>query len=290
MSKLRASTFCLRPLDRLVDPGMDDRLVLLQAELGQHAVHAVGAEDAHQVVLERQEELRAAGIALAAGAAAQLVVDAAAFVALGAEHVEAAGGERLLLEARRSRRGSPLLRVALRASPSMSGELALDAHLGVAAELDVGAAAGHVGGDGDRAGHAGLGDDIGLLLVEAGVQHGEMAMPCRRGPPCRAAPAPRVVEVDQRVAVLRQQLGELLRLLDRGGADQHRLAAWRWRSSISRMMRLVLLLRRPVDLVVLVDARRPARWSGSRRRRACRSRTNSSASVAAVPVMPASLS
>jgi hypothetical protein len=57
---------------------MDDRLAFLEAELLQHRVHAVGAEDAHQVVFQRQEELRAAGVALAAGAAAQLVVDAAA--------------------------------------------------------------------------------------------------------------------------------------------------------------------------------------------------------------------
>ena len=46
----------LRLLQRLVDPGMDDRLVFLEAELLQHAVHALGAEDAHQVVLQRQEE------------------------------------------------------------------------------------------------------------------------------------------------------------------------------------------------------------------------------------------
>jgi hypothetical protein len=68
---------------RLVDPRMDDRLAFLEAELLQHAVHALGAEDAHQVVLQRQEELRAARVALTAGTAAQLVVDAAAFVALG---------------------------------------------------------------------------------------------------------------------------------------------------------------------------------------------------------------
>jgi hypothetical protein len=37
------------------------------------------------------------GVALAAGAAAQLVVDAAGLVALGAEHEQAAGGEGLLL-------------------------------------------------------------------------------------------------------------------------------------------------------------------------------------------------
>ena len=58
-----------------------------------------------------------------------------------------------------------------RASSVTSRQLALDAHLEVAAELDVGAAAGHVGGDGDGAGHAGLGDDVGFLLVVAGVQH-----------------------------------------------------------------------------------------------------------------------
>ena len=83
----------LRLLQRLVDPGMNDRLVLLQPELGQHAVELVGAEDAHQVVFERQEELGAARVALAAGAAAQLVVDAPALVALGAEHEQPARAE-----------------------------------------------------------------------------------------------------------------------------------------------------------------------------------------------------
>ena len=90
----------LRLLQRLVDPGMDDRLVLLEAEPLQHGVELVGPEDAHEVVFERQEELGMAGVALAAGAAAQLVVDPAALVALGAEHEQAAGVERLLLEPR----------------------------------------------------------------------------------------------------------------------------------------------------------------------------------------------
>ena len=88
----------LRLFERLVDPGMDDRLVLLEPEALEHAVQLVGPEDAHQVVFERQEELGMAGVALASGAAAQLVVDAAALVPLGAEHEQAAGAERLLLE------------------------------------------------------------------------------------------------------------------------------------------------------------------------------------------------
>ena len=113
----------LRLLQRLVDPGMDDRLVLLQAELVQHAVELVGPEDAHQVVFERQEELGAAGVALAAGAAAQLVVDAAALVALGAEHEQPAGGERLLLQPRHLRADLLGARIALaraRRSTSLS--------------------------------------------------------------------------------------------------------------------------------------------------------------------------
>ena len=96
----------------------------------------VGAEQAHQVVLERDEEVRGAGVALARAAAAQLAVDAAGLVALGADDVQAAG-------------------------------------LGDAgAEFDVGAAAGHVGGDGDGAALAGARDDLRFLLVVLGVEHG----------------------------------------------------------------------------------------------------------------------
>ena len=43
--------------------------------------------------------------------------------------------------------------------------------LGVAAEQDVGAAARHVGGDGDVGLPAGLRDDLGFLRVILGVQH-----------------------------------------------------------------------------------------------------------------------
>ena len=70
---------------------------------------------------------------------------------------------------------------------------------GVAAEQNVGAAAGHVGGDGDHAEAAGLGDDFCFALVELGVQH----------------------HVAHALAL--QNSGEPLRLLNRRGADQHRL-------------------------------------------------------------------
>ena len=67
----------------------------------------------------------------------------------------------MLLGGRRRRRRRPWLR----------GPTSLGQHLGVAAEEDVGAAAGHVGGDGDRALAARLRDDVGLALVLLGVQH-----------------------------------------------------------------------------------------------------------------------
>ena len=70
--------------------------------------------------------------------------------------------------------------------------------LGIAAEDDVGAAAGHVRGDGHGAQPAGLGDDLGLALVVLGVED---------------------VVGD---APLLQQARDQLAPLDRHGAHQHR--------------------------------------------------------------------
>ena len=151
-------------------------------------------------------------------------------MALGGEHVEAAGGDRLFLQPLHvvADRGF-LGRLALGAFRHV-GKFLGDAHVGVAAELDVGAASGHVGGDGDDAGLAGLGDDRRLALVVAGVEDLE------------------ILE-----AVLAQALGELLGLFDRGGADEDRLALVAGLPDLAHD-RLVFLLDGPVDLVVLVEA------------------------------------
>src|SRR5208282_6598879 len=118
-------------------------------------------------------ELRSTGVALAARASAQLVVDAPALVTLRADDIEPAGVDRFLPEGRDFRPDRRLLGGAL-VSGSVRIDFLLHAHLDVAAELDVGASAGHVGGDGDRARNAGLGDNEGLLLVESGVEDGEI--------------------------------------------------------------------------------------------------------------------
>ena len=72
-------------------------------------------------------------------------------------------------------RGLPLaILIFLAGLQAQPRELALGEVLGVAAELDVDAAARHVGGDGDRAGLAGLGHDLALALgvLGLGVEHG----------------------------------------------------------------------------------------------------------------------
>ena len=190
---------------------------------------AIGAEDAHQVVFERQEEARRARIALAAGAAAQLVVDAARFVPLGADDVQAAEVDDFLvlfvgqaLEVRED--AIPVgaldaveavdveevdvlvvVDVLLFALDDLLGDVFVQALLarhvlGVAAEQDVGAAAGHVGGDRDRALAAGLRDDLGFLRVVLRVEHDVL----------RALPL--------------QHVRDALGLLDRDRADQRRAA------------------------------------------------------------------
>ncbi len=219
----------LRPLDRLGDHLRLDRLVVFEAAHGP--LQGTGGEQPHQLVVEAQVEAALAGVALTAGAAAQLVVDAAGVVALGADHVEAAGledllalGRALLLEhlevllVAGERLGAVLLELFghLLDGPRQGevvdhqvGRIALLVHLvarhqlGVAAEQDVDATTGHVGGDGDRAEAAGLGDDVGLTGVLLGVEH---------------------LVFD---AALLQQPREQLGLLDADGADEDRLAGWR---------------------------------------------------------------
>ena len=58
---------------------------------GREFVLLRGAEPFEQLVFEREQELRAAGVALPAGAADELPVDPLGLVPLGADDVQAAG-------------------------------------------------------------------------------------------------------------------------------------------------------------------------------------------------------
>src|SRR3546814_20259274 len=99
------------------------------------------------MVFQREEELGGARVARAAGAAAKLVVDAPTLVALRADDEEAAGLQRLALGLFDLRFDGGDLGGPLRLVGDLGG-FALDAHLDITAELDVGAAAGQVGVNG----------------------------------------------------------------------------------------------------------------------------------------------
>ena len=120
--------------------------------------------------------------------------------------------------------------LALAAASSVSSaSTASISFLDVAAQHDVGAAAGHVGGDGDHLRPAGLRHDVGFARMLLGVEH--------------------LV----RQLLLVQQLVDDFGVLDRGGADQHRLAAL---VAVADVLdgRFVLFARGLVDAVQLVLA------------------------------------
>ncbi|CAM3719812.1 NAD-specific glutamate dehydrogenase [Tsukamurella strandjordii] len=198
----------LRAADGAGDELVVDRHVVGQVDAVHPRLDLRAVEAPHQLVAQREVEAGLARIALAAGAAAQLVVDAPRLVPLGAQHVQAAGfahvlgvGLGLLLDLLDGLvpRRLVLLRRGHRVEAALA-QLQVGDDVGVAAQHHVGAAAGHVGGHRDRAGRARLGDDRRLLLVELRVEHGVRDLP------------------------LLQLPRQVLRPLHRGGTDQHRLA------------------------------------------------------------------
>ncbi len=82
----------LRRLDAAADELRLDRDAFFHAQPLEQFRDPLLGEDAHQVIFKREVEARGAGIALAAGASAKLVVDAARLVAFGAQNVQAADG------------------------------------------------------------------------------------------------------------------------------------------------------------------------------------------------------
>src|SRR5581483_5589063 len=175
-------------------------------------------------------EPRLARIALPAGAAPQLVVDPPSLVALGAEDEQAALVEHLLAQVihalldRRQHLGVVLLVVGVARRKAQLCHLEAREVFGVAPELDVDAAAGHVGGDRHRAGRAGFGDRFALTLRMLGLG------------------------VEDRVLdpLARQPAPHQLRYLDRDGPDEYGLTA---------LVALLYLLehRRPLAVLGLVD-------------------------------------
>ena len=219
----------LRLGDRTIDDRVLDRLTLRHLQTLHDPGKPLAAEDAQQRIFERKVETRRAGIALAAGPAAQLIVDAARLVALGANDMQAAGGDDGLVANLPLRAQLADLQVLLGLRQRFVFADLEDERLDGTAEHDIGAAAGHVGRDGDHLRTTRLRDDLGLARVLLGVQH--------------------LVRKLLLLEMPRQHFG----VLDRGRADEHRLPA------LVAILDVIddgvdLFLERPEHEIVLVPA------------------------------------
>ncbi len=166
--------------------------------VGEHALpqgfHLLAAEQAHEVVFQREVEARRAGVALTGGAPAQLVVNAAGFVPFRADDVQAAqlahffhifhvnqelldgffidavlfGGQ--VLQQGAALGVGQVVGVGI-AAGQHTVDVPQDFFGQLAAQLDIHTAAGHVGGDGDGPIRARAGDDDGFFIVLARVEH-----------------------------------------------------------------------------------------------------------------------
>ena len=219
-------------LDAAADELRLNRDPFFHAQSLKQLRHPLFRENAHEVVFEREVEARGAGIALTTGASAQLIVDAAGFMAFRAENVQPANGGNLVvflvgLFLVAAENIGPLIRrhgvfiavviedgsraVFLRTldlalshtqllRDSLLHQLLLSHEFRVTTQQNVGAAASHVGGDGDHAFPSGLRYKLSLALVELGIQYDMLLQP-----------------------FLLQQFRKALRLFNGGCTDQHRL-------------------------------------------------------------------
>ena len=122
-------------LDCIAELLGDKHIVILESHGGEHLRHTIRAEEAHQLILQRDKEDGRPRVPLTSCTTTQLAVNSAGLMSLSADDSETARS----LHLRR--------------------------------ELDIGTTTGHIGGNGYRTGLTRLGDDVCLLLEELCIEH-----------------------------------------------------------------------------------------------------------------------
>ena len=156
-----------------------DRHIVRNVEPTEERLYHRGIEAAHEFVFQRQVEASLTRVTLTARATTQLVVDPARFVAFGTEDVQATklgdllvfGSDRCLCPLQRFRPSRLVFLWRLNWREALLFQLGSGTEFGVSTEHDVGTTTGHVGRNHDCALTASLGNDLGLTIVELGVQH-----------------------------------------------------------------------------------------------------------------------
>ena len=80
----------LRIFDGLGNQAVFNRLIILHAQLIHDASNIITAEQAHQVILQAQEEFGRTGVTLTGATTAQLVINTTAFMTLGTDDMQTA--------------------------------------------------------------------------------------------------------------------------------------------------------------------------------------------------------
>ncbi len=167
-----------------------DRLAVLHAQASEHVLHPFTGKDPHQVVFQRQEEAAAPRVALASATAAKLEVDAARFVSLRTDDLQAAHaanflsfGFHLLPLGDFGNEGIPLGRRHVEPGGVDVLQPGPGHRFGISSQDDVRATAGHVRGDSYRPEPASLRNNLGLAFVVLGIEylvfHAPLVEQCR---------------------------------------------------------------------------------------------------------------
>ncbi len=187
--------------DAARDHARFNRFALGHLEAIHDGLDPLARKNAQQRVFQAQVKTRGTRITLTARTTAQLVVDASRLVALGGNDAQATQAHHFIVIL------LPLLTQGLNLGRLLLSRQRrivvnrLNALFHVTAQHDVGTSTRHVGGNGDGPFGSGLGNDVGFALVLLGVEH--LMRQLRLG----------------------QQLVDQLRVLNGGGAHQHRLTA-----------------------------------------------------------------
>src|SRR5450756_2394728 len=157
---------------------------LLDLHHFEDTLDAVTTEDAQDVVFCREEELRLTRIPLPARPSPELVVDTTRLMALGPKDEETSQADDLLMFLRPrltvlcKELGvlfcvlfCVLFRLFLGVSLDTSNSSGVSKSSGIAAEQNIDTSARHVGGNGNRASAACLGDDLRFFLVILGIEN-----------------------------------------------------------------------------------------------------------------------
>src|SRR5450830_876314 len=153
---------------------------LLDLHHFEDTLDAVTTEDAQDGIFCREEELRLTRIPLPARPSPELVVDTTRLMALGPKDEETPQADDLLMFLRPRltvlcKELGVLFRVLfwlfLGVSFGMNNSSGVSKSSGIAAEQNIDTSARHVGGNGDRAFAARLGDDLRFFLMILGIEN-----------------------------------------------------------------------------------------------------------------------